>query len=188
MGLPLQSNYDIVKRKVTGSIDVEYDWIPDPMKEAPAMEDEVMCHKGSLFGTLRLSLKCGSDLVNLNLQSKSNPFALVFCYPNSPGPTPGPLRPCVWRSPVAQATINPQWNVCHDFIFHWSSFFKQASAKEVKALNTHDFGSDTKFNEAMDLMQKLVENVKEVHSDLKTLTQGVDGLANAQGIAFPSTI
>jgi hypothetical protein len=126
MRLPLQPNYSVVKREITGSITVRYDWYPAEPRTAMDHADEVeegdyAPREKLLHGTLRLEIINAENLINTDWGKhigRSSPYVLALCYPVSPT-LDDQLVPVVWRSATAQHTLNPVWQCGHDFEYLW---------------------------------------------------------------------
>lgn len=137
--LELEANPELVSRPASGHIIVKYTWEPNQIV-APASPMGSASRKSRreseldpFSGKLTVSLIGGAGLLNLNLHSKSNPFALAFCYPNSPSDSKDTIQPVVWRSPTMQATLAPEWNAKHCFDFRWYD-----SERKYTDAPTHD--------------------------------------------------
>jgi len=122
--LRLEQNNDLVKRSVSGSITVKYEWAPN--RKAMSTENLPRLNQTQedafeLYGDLKLTLVSAERLINLDFAKKngaSSPYCMVLCYPISP--VNHELHPSVWRSPTASNNLNPHWDATHSFSFAWS--------------------------------------------------------------------
>jgi hypothetical protein len=130
MRLKLKQNLQIVKKEISGSIVVRYDWIPtEPGTAVDQVEetDDLPLMQKVLHGQLRLEIIAAHDLVNTDWgrsYGRSSPYCIALCYPTSPAPETqhrheAHLRPVVWRSPSEQYTLNPEWQCGHTFEYSW---------------------------------------------------------------------
>jgi hypothetical protein len=115
---------------ITGSITVKYEWTPLPMephlcqpepskpKEDPDEED---CP--TLRGRLKVTIIGADNLVKMTYnrsgKSCSNPYAMVFLYPNSPVAGEEYLVPGAWRTYSEPNTLGPRWNASNTWEFVW---------------------------------------------------------------------
>lgn len=116
--LELFGDSDTVKRAVHGTIKVALKWTPG--------KSETTWNSALPEGRLDVKLVSGDNLVNLNFTApnkESNPYCMVFVYPNA---CPGELiKPAVWRTPTCENQNSPAWNDTADastsFTFNWQS-------------------------------------------------------------------
>jgi hypothetical protein len=118
--VPLIADFELVPRKVTGKITIRYEWTPEDPSGGPGPTEE----GGVLLaGSLKLTLISATNLINLNLGrtngAYSNPYCMALCYPKSTAVCGGLVQPCIWRAPLANNTLNPEWNCSHSFSFAW---------------------------------------------------------------------
>mmetsp|Transcript_11157 Transcript_11157/g.24964 ORF Transcript_11157/g.24964 Transcript_11157/m.24964 type:complete len:810 (+) Transcript_11157:117-2546(+) len=120
----LRSDFERVKRQVTGTVTLQYEWKPDlnsPGERIKTCWTQSGEPPPRIFGTLVVTLIAADHLINLDLhdpKSLSNPFCTVLCYPAPPAHREV-LCPCAWRAPSRTNTLSPRWNVSHSFHFHW---------------------------------------------------------------------
>jgi len=196
--LPLKDDPDVVNRKVSGFIKVQYEWRP-----ATGVDERIRngWDQSCAFpGTLFITLCFGEGLINLNCsdaQSASNPYCMLYCYPHAPA-NDALIKPTIWRSPTLLNTLTPQWHVSHAFDFHWvptglvlrSSTMTLRSDEEKQSSPTkshselQSFKSDLpepankdQMGEVLSLMKGLVAQVTQVQSDMQVLTDRVDKLS-----------
>jgi hypothetical protein len=128
------------KRHVSGSITFRYEWqksdsITIEKDESQNLGDAPFRRLSSAFptlkGTLKIYLISADGLINLNWQrggiACSNPYCLVYCYPNSPSVPMESLRPACWRSPACTGNTEsnpagngPRWFASGEFNFCWT--------------------------------------------------------------------
>lgn len=176
---PLREDLELVERRITGNVTLQYEWLPDVDEEG---EGEVM-HSitGDTFkplnGVLRVGLLSASSLVGLNLQETtpcSNPYCTVLCYPSSPRGTAS-IMPVMWRGPTRIGTCSPQWNVQHVFHFAWTrpkwTDDDEDEEDSVKALR--------EFNAGVCRLQKRIESLdSQAAGSLEKLDTVVDVLVD----------
>jgi len=135
--LKLKPNYDIVKRDVTGSITVEYEWLPSDLltgstsPPGPPAEPFSPTDPGSLenapdlVGLFRVTLLSAENLLNVvflrHPPMSCSPYCIVFCYPKSPVNRGVKHHPSAWRSPTCKNSKNPVWEVDHAWNFSWTN-------------------------------------------------------------------
>lgn len=109
-----------MKRDVTGSITLQYDWTPVPSAYSTG-GGTCKVHAG-LHGKLKVTVMYAEGILNLTYgrgkRSGSNAYCKAFCYPRSP-PDRVLVCPSAWRSPVDVGTLSPQWHASHVFNFSW---------------------------------------------------------------------
>jgi hypothetical protein len=202
--LPLQANADIVDRPVQGSLSFEYEWTPEPVSPdcSPTndLEESVTEMKktisrrrtsdveAALKGSLRYRLKAGTDLLNLNLHSASNPFVLVFCYPDAPAADQSALlMPCVWRSPTVKQNVNPKWDVQHTFHYDWT--MPGQSSSRVLDMSLRRFSDDkNEFDFAMDIIERLSNDLIEVDTDVRAISRRVGKAKDDRALPLANTL
>jgi len=122
MRLKLHPNLSVVKREISGYINVRYDWIPESSTSVAEAEDgEHQPLQKLLHGTLRLEILSARDLIKTDWGRQgghSSPYVVALCYPSSPAPEAS-LNPIVWRSPTVQSSLNPVWQCEHIFRYLW---------------------------------------------------------------------
>lgn len=117
--LQLSSDDGVCKRKVSGYINVRYDWTPyvgPPGRSALTQQGELLLH-----GKLRFRIIGATSLMNTDWSlpgAHSSPYVLMYCYPKSPPPE-GIVQPQVWRSSVALSSLNPRWDCGRTFEYLW---------------------------------------------------------------------
>jgi hypothetical protein len=167
---PLEPNKGVVDRPVTGQVEIEYEWIP----QVPPKPGQKVSRRGPLNGTLRFSLIRAEGLLNLNLQSRSNPFALLFVYPFSPKQDHvGAVPPMVWQSPTMRETCDPKWLVSYTFQYSWragASLKRQATSLQEKKNRTWD--------EAMSLLEQWQQDMVEIKKCVRSMSDRVDVLSS----------
>jgi hypothetical protein len=131
--LRLEPNAANTKRGVAGSITVQIDW--KPQKDGPAPLEPIAPADGtikengattemqSLRGKLKVTIVAAENLINLSYKNHkrkcfSNPYAMVFCYPNSPVSGEA-MTPSAWRTPAEENTLFPNWNAHHTWNYCW---------------------------------------------------------------------
>lgn len=121
--LPLQPNYQVVRKEVSGHITVRYDWIPSKSSTflGPEADDENLPPQQRLLhGTLRLNVVGAIGLINTDWgrHTCSNPYVMSVCYPTSPM-AEARLLPLVWRTPTAHHTLSPVWQCWRNIQYCW---------------------------------------------------------------------
>jgi len=149
--LHLEQNNDMVKRAITGSITVEYKWVPRNRQNGTALQlgdDLVITGRQSitetfeLEGTLTVTIVSAENLVNLDFtkrDSASSPYCMVLCYPTSPDKGDS-LYPCVWRTPTVKNNLNPVWDKAKAFSFNWKP--KQVTEQVASTRRTWESTDD----------------------------------------------
>lgn len=122
--LRLQPNLTIVKREISGFINVRYDWKPNSTGSPGTVEAE----DGSshalqklLDGTLTFEIISARDLIKTDWGSscgQSSPYVVALCYPSSPA-AEGSLDPSVWRCPTVTNTLDPVWQSSLSIRYLW---------------------------------------------------------------------
>jgi len=117
--LKLESNPDLVKRRVSGFIIVRYEWTPreDAAKGMlPLPSDAAQLE---LHGTLTVTAIRGENLVNISCDGHQiSPYITMLCYPTYTHKD-GPLPYCV-RTPAVKHTCKPQWDIDYTFKYEWT--------------------------------------------------------------------
>jgi len=199
--LKLEQNSDLVKRSISGTVTVKYEWTPWPSMARHEEEGPATGRRPSLegwdfelHGKLKLSIVCAEKLVNLDFTKRngaSSPFCIVLCYPQSPGN--GELRPHVWRTPTCFNSLNPRWDATRSFEFCWnkSKFgmglcplqqtWSDATTSDGPdaAARSQTFSNNTggKMDEVLTLMHRLSTELLQVREEVRTLASRVDHIA-----------
>jgi len=196
--LQLESNPDIVERKVTGQIVLRYRWTPAGMQSSKfhqvGFEDETPLSETEFKGTLQVTMVSGDRLGNLVTslggarKSISSPYCLVFVYPVRPSDD-GVLQPTVWRTRTVLKSLKPVWEATDAFDYNWT--YSSASPRSPKMevadgvvskfqssegseeLTNEAFGLD----EALELLLSLRGDLEMVKATISMLTAHVDNLA-----------
>lgn len=181
--LTLEQNLELVQRTVSGSVTIKYQWTPD----AAAGEQD---GNFRLKGTLDLTLVSANGLINLDWRKTfgaSNPYCMVFCYPEAPGD--GPVRPCAWRLPTQKGTVNPRWNETRRFDYNWCDFrqdepdledlYREMAAGRVARAEAAPKSTDALLSSA----RELISEVRQVRSELDALHHRVDARASPESVA-----
>jgi hypothetical protein len=136
-----ETDETLEKRVVSGTVTVEYHWTPmntvadGAIRPAPialpTTNDDGGPWKGKrqeenppdpITGRLKVTVVCADQLINLSYhrstKSLSNPFAMVFLYPNSPKYGEA-LCPQAWRTACVLNTLSPRWEAGHTWPFAW---------------------------------------------------------------------
>jgi len=117
MRLTLCDNPRIVKRRVTGSILVKYDWRPTSPDKPAVSKDPAA---SPLQGTLEVSVLEGRNLINLHCAGgTSNPYVTIMCFPSYSDFT-GP-QAFFWRMPTLRNKLNPLFHMSCSVDFDWAS-------------------------------------------------------------------
>jgi hypothetical protein len=126
---------------VTGTITLKYEWTPMHMAptvdEPPSVDGSLSIQPPalgdgtkpgpapvvkSLRGKLKVTIIGADNLTNLTYvrhpNTVSNPYAMVFLYPNS-SPHGEPLVPIAWRSPSVVSTQSPRWGYSNTWDYLW---------------------------------------------------------------------
>lgn len=191
---------EIVDRKVSGHIVLQYHWQWEGRSPASQAQDDL-----DFQGRLTVSLLTGHHLLNLNIHSLSNPFCLLYCYPLSPDLCGGRMRPATWRSPTACKTLNPEWYATHEFAFRWHDELDdeedsphaaiapapmppdaQMDAKasvDADEQRAEDEESETmqKLTQAVDLLQTIRLSLDQASKDVQGLGERVERLPTCAG-------
>eukprot|EP00929_Paragymnodinium_shiwhaense_P007996 TRINITY_DN111918_c0_g1_i1.p1 TRINITY_DN111918_c0_g1~~TRINITY_DN111918_c0_g1_i1.p1 ORF type:complete len:733 (-),score=115.06 TRINITY_DN111918_c0_g1_i1:143-2341(-) len=184
--LDLQEDVALVRRPVTGTIHIKYEWTPaSPDQAAMAVSGTSSCEDLAtesstvirpILGNLRVTLLSAEKLINLDLHSlssASNPYCTVLCYPNSPDVLGEVLEPQVWRCPTVRNSLHPQWNSCYNFEYNW---VRPRAKRERPRPSPKAQNFESKFDEALSMLQKLGPEVKTMKDRLGSLTARVDRL------------
>jgi len=145
--LPLRANREhIVDRDVAGSLTVSYQWKPKvPATEGFQAKEKEMIQRAKtasgreilpdLYGELTVTLVGADNLLNVCYSKNerlarqlSNPYCIVFCYPNSPGD--GQLKPVAWRSSTINQSLSPRWESGYTWKFEWRNNLPQQDEGE----------------------------------------------------------
>jgi len=194
--LRLEANNDLVKRTITGSITLEYEWVPNGKAMSSLQEDAPF----ELFGTMKITLICAERLVNLDFTKKngmSSPYCMVLCYPVSP--VHGHLDPRVWRTPTVQNSLNPEWKASHTFDFAWA-LAKTANEEIVVGSRTNTVSrspprslsqspnlappgcvpgySAQRLDEVLCMLRELGSGLGHVRQEVRSLSTRVDKLSS----------
>eukprot|EP00929_Paragymnodinium_shiwhaense_P094407 TRINITY_DN5495_c0_g1_i1.p1 TRINITY_DN5495_c0_g1~~TRINITY_DN5495_c0_g1_i1.p1 ORF type:complete len:747 (+),score=147.92 TRINITY_DN5495_c0_g1_i1:79-2319(+) len=198
MRLPLGEDTDIVNRGVTGHISLRYEWTPHgkrlstnkeineepttPMSTIIPTPHSNVSDIMNLQGTLQVTLISAERLINLDLHtlnSASNPYCTVLCYPNSPNSSSEIPRPCMWRSPTLLNTLHPQWSSSfHSFEFHW------ARRKDRRCYTVDSEGgsfalgrrSGDKLADLTQLLHNLGTDMLDMRQQMEMLTERIERL------------
>jgi len=145
---------------ITGSVTLSYEW--KPAAATHLLGEDMVQHGISRFvpfkGTLKVTLISAEKLVNLNmetLQSQSNPFCTIMCYPRSPLIAKDVVSPCCWRSKTVQNTLGPTWNIVLKIDFHWTGpteLQKKAEEKQAEAALSNNMQSTNIKEDSLDHM------------------------------------
>jgi len=154
----LQPNLQRAKRKVHGSVTIQYEWtphstdqaassarsngshqLPHQVNEAGDAKTQVLALRSSsaseadkvqLKGTLRFAIVSASNLVNTDWSRKGGASSPYALVICYPNSPAHDemLRPVVWRAETAACTLHPKWNVSHTFDFLWLASKNAAAA------------------------------------------------------------
>jgi hypothetical protein len=144
--------------EVSGTITVNYEWIPDTEAYQEAQrtvayqeaqrtrkansdsESEIFASMGFLRGRLRVTLVSANNLMILSYHKAgnhtSNPYVMVFAYPSSPA-NGEMLCPQAWRSPTAAQTIDPKWNAHYSWAYRWDPDRENLDAEPPCSMKIH---------------------------------------------------
>lgn len=122
--LKLSNDDAPVKRCITGSVSVQYEWCPnqDQARQPRSQNFE-------LQGQLNVIISHAENIVNLNFVKRSgasNPFCTLLAYPESP--KAGQLQPCIWRTSTVQGTCSPRWEEKKRLGVAWSTLKENTSS------------------------------------------------------------
>merc|ERR1719198_2913285 len=180
--LKLQADPRTMDRKITGSVTLSYVWKPAVAPRwSAALGEDIAQHGISRFvpfkGTLEVTLISAEKLVNLNmetLQSQSNPFCTIMCYPRSPLIAKDVVSPCCWQSKTVQNTLGPTWNIVLKIDFHWTGpteLQKKAEEKQAEAALSNNMQSTNIKEDSLDHMlekhDKALGMIKDLDLNLK---------------------
>jgi len=180
----------LFKRKVTGHIQVTYEWASlasslDEDGETAPLDGNGGMPPG-LRGKLKVSVLHADNLMNLTYQNGkragSNPYCRVFVYPHSPkdGRT---VCPSAWRMPLDIGTLSPKWNASHVFNFNWvplkeglSMECTTANSKVQESSNTGSAGTFAKSvlskkGGVSTMLQGLGQDLKCLSDELRALNE-----------------
>lgn len=201
--LELEPNPDIVSRPVSGHISIEYTWEPSYVSfpESPiSMGKKISPRSEPFSGKLTVVLIAGEGLININLLSKSNPFVLAFCYPNSPSDSKETIQPVVWRSPTCIATLAPEWTAKQNFDFRWYEVERKFTAaltlEERLGIEKSNSGEkivvapcpadNGQLNEALDgllsMKSALLQELERVKDEVKRMGKKVERLEQKRAL------
>lgn len=200
MTLRLESNPDVMERKVTGNIVVKYQWTPAGLQtnnkfRQVGFEDETPMSEEEFKGTLQVTIVSADHLANLTLgngtsrKSASSPYCVVFVYPNRPS-SDGVLQPIVWRTPTAPVTLSPVWEATDTFDYNWTySNGSPRSPTKTEANNgivskfqfmeasEEPTNEECELDEALELLLSLRGDLAMVKGTISTLAARVNSLA-----------
>mmetsp|Transcript_59943 Transcript_59943/g.130011 ORF Transcript_59943/g.130011 Transcript_59943/m.130011 type:complete len:793 (+) Transcript_59943:71-2449(+) len=217
MRLPLKRRAEIPRRRITGSIYLQYEWEPQPREHHPyewmpsknskatqaTMFSTFAARHEAPKGQLKVVLLSAEGLLNLNWSSQSsasNPYAMVLCYPSHPPAGEG-LQPVGWRMPTALNTCNPTWNASHCFTYSWSTVpytlsqglcrsmspRRDASEGGSEALARSAATANARLERALALLNDLATDMRQVKDEVRSLSTRVDKLAPVP-VQMPLTV
>jgi len=203
--LRLESNPDIVDRKIKGSITVKYTWTPNPQANSdqagPAPSESI----SQLHGALQVTIVSGHGLLNLVNQGKarksaSSPYCCVYVYPTRPAED-AILTPAVWHTSTCVCDLSPIWDETDTFMYEWKrpdlsartccresinpfSPIEQSLEPDDKMLDETLMALQILKNE-MNCMKEETKNLKAV-VDQKELQATGSGIARTQAVGEES--
>eukprot|EP00747_Dinoflagellata_sp_TGD_P102925 gnl/TRDRNA2_/TRDRNA2_168798_c0_seq8.p1 gnl/TRDRNA2_/TRDRNA2_168798_c0~~gnl/TRDRNA2_/TRDRNA2_168798_c0_seq8.p1 ORF type:complete len:766 (-),score=163.14 gnl/TRDRNA2_/TRDRNA2_168798_c0_seq8:128-2425(-) len=200
--LKLKDSPETVKRKVTGTITIQYEWTPGKDANSGKAAPPAKTSKSTMpsddytlpVGTLKVTLIQGDGLINLDWSKKagkSSPFCCVTAYINSPANAEDQLKPAVWRSPTFESSLDPKWQVSHTFEYRWSktdgpSEGDNSSPKRMSnnvmspaadAESSPNTQIDSKVNALFTIARDLAVEVKGFREELSKLSSRVNTLS-----------
>jgi len=191
--LVLKEDPNVVKRPVTGTVTIKYEWTPKPKKDIPQDFGSTESECGGsvirpVHGSLKVTLVSAEKLINLDLhslQSASNPFCTVLCYPFSPDAAGDILKPQIWRSPTWLNTLSPQWHASSNFDFCWTRPRPKTTTEPLPSLppmaRQHSDSKpvapasscDAKMDQALGMLRDLGSELKNLHDRVDFLRERV---------------
>lgn len=185
------------KREVCGSITVQYEWTPmantaDDGAQTIAPEDSsfkgngVFAASPTLRGRLKVIMIGGDNMMNLSYhnykrKTYSNPYAMVFVYPNSPISGEA-LCPSAWRTPCDPNTLFPRWGAHQTWNFCWlqpaldsprtpahgtSAIHPEPGASDSDGTeNGHEFRED----EILNMLQRFGRDVQQLRDEVRDVS------------------
>jgi len=204
--LKLESNYDILKRDVTGTVTIKYEWAPASISRPKVKETNQLQSNTTmdfiLAGKLKVSLLHANNLVNVCSTKKeqySNPYCIMVLYPRAP--QEDKLRPTVWRTPTVSNSVKPKWEkdfaageeYMHEFTYNWSPSEKRSNraSKDLSAFggrlnavrSLHGPLSEKKLDSVLDMLQYMENELGGVRQDVLSLHSRI---GSASKLAPPS--
>jgi len=183
--LRLESNPDIVDRKIKGSVTVNYTWTPDPVAQTNSGQiglatSEDVCQ---LHGSLQVTVVSGHGLLNLVNNSRKNsssPYCRVYVYPTRPMEGEM-LTPAVWRTPTCLRNLSPIWNVTDTFVYKWKypdispkvDSRINISSPVYETLSCRQSPNDKMLDEALMALQSLHTEMNMIKETISALDQRV---------------
>jgi len=207
--LPLQPNTELINRKVTGEITLRYEWTPAALLEDGALPRRLSFQSSgrrtsfdlgrnsarlgddepvsAIKGALQVTIVSADRLINLGNTGRrgmSNPYCMVFVYPSRPV-NGGLLQPCVWRTPTAQRTLSPRWEVNDLFAYDWSipkalEEQVEATGERCKVLPCERREVELnqgKLTEVVLLLRTLASELQQVKEEVRVLHGRLDWLS-----------
>jgi len=134
---------------------------------------------GPLRGRLKVTMVCAENLINLSYQrsklAASNPYCMVFLYPNSP-PLGGTLCPSVWRTPEVKSSLCPRWNATCSWDYCWLPPAFDRNKFSGPLQDWEDYQKSTsqcKDDEVLDALRAFSEDLSSLRDEVRSVSSRI---------------